>query len=533
MGSINDLLTIYRQLFSGNTSFHGVHKYRASKTGEKEEGESYTKDDTVTEEQYKNHLNGTQGLGICPIREDSTCAFGAIDVDIYSNDSLLTTIVDNIYKWNLPLLPFRSKSGGLHLYLFLEQDPSSLKLPTGSEIIRLLSRLSELLSIQKQEIFPKQSVFRPGKKGNWINLPYFNTDNSRQYLIGKNNLRVLFDDAIKTIQSKRGTLSKIENDLETLPFGDGPPCLQRILLNGGPDENGGRNSFLFNAAIYHKEKDHTSFDVMVDEVNDNMRFPLDERELTDTVKRSVIKKEYTYACHEVPLCDNCNKELCATRKYGIGQNNGLFMGLSLGQLTIHRGKGVSYSWEITKENESEVIHLDSPRDLRNQEIFIDSVLTVFNYKVSRVKAEKWDKLLNSALEGAIEDSPELADENTLQSRLTKMVLEFISRHISEKKIDIERGFAYKDSEKNEVLFKQDDVWQYLIDNKKQRGLRNADFQAVLSEMGVPRKTKVTRLGSKVVRVKTVSLSDIEKMIEGRLEPLQDIDWESEAEQDEY
>ena len=137
---VDDLLNAYRQLFSGNTSFYGVHKYRASKPGEKEEGDSWTEDKNVTEKQYKDHLNGIQGLGICPIREDSTCAFGAIDVDVYNDSTFIELIVNIIYKWKLPLLPFRSKSGGLHLYLFIEADPANMKLPSGSETIRLLSR---------------------------------------------------------------------------------------------------------------------------------------------------------------------------------------------------------------------------------------------------------------------------------------------------------------------------------------------------------------------------------------------------------
>ena len=529
---IDDLTKIFYNLFAGNTSFYGVHKYRAVKEGSKEEGQSWTEDKRVTEKQYRDHLNGVQGLGICPIKEDSTCSFGAIDVDIYDNKRSVETIVKSIYRWNLPLYPFRSKSGGLHLYLFFDSD-TSLKFPTGSETVRMLSHLSELLSVQKQEIFPKQSTYREGKKGNWINLPYINTDNSRQYLIDKDLNRTPFEDAIKQIYEKRSPIKQIQEQLDSLPFGDGPPCLQRILLNGGPGENEGRNTFLFNTAVYFKEKDHTTFDVMLDEVNDSIRFPLDERELTDTVKRSVIKKEYTYACNETPLCDNCNKTLCSTRKYGVGSNGGLFMGLSLGQLTVLRGKGVSYTWEVTKENRTELIHLDSPRDLRNQEVFIDIVLSLFNYKVSRVKAEKWDRILNSSLEGALEVVPDLSDENTYHSRLTKMVLEFITRHLSENKIDLERGLAYKDTGNQEVLIKTDSVWEYLQDTKKQRNISNRDFQSALNGAGISYKTKVTRIGSKTVRVRSVSIGSIEEILNTKLEPMQDINWEEESKDEDY
>ena len=531
---VDDLLNAYRQLFSGNTSFYGVHKYRASKPGEKEEGDSWTEDKNVTEKQYKDHLNGIQGLGICPIREDSTCAFGAIDVDVYNDSEFIELIINIIYKWKLPLLPFRSKSGGLHLYLFIEADPAIMKLPSGSETIRLLSRLSNFipthpLNNKRHEIFPKQSKAQVDKKGNWINLPYFNTDNSRQYLIGKDYKQMSFDKAVEIIQSKKTTYALLEQYLETLPFSDGPPCLQTITLYGGPKE-GERNVFMFNAAIYFKEKDHTAFDIMLDELNDDLLSPLDSDEI-DLIKRSVIKKEYTYACHESPLCDNCNKEVCATKDYGIGKNNGLFMGLDVGQLTVHRGKGVSYSLEVTYENNTSIIRFDSPRDLRNQDVFIDAVLMNFNYLVSRVKTEKWSKIINGALEIATEDEPDLADENTMQSRVTKLVLEFIIKHITKNKIDLERGFAFIDDNKGEILLKADDLWKFLVDNNKQRNLKDADYQQILSGMGVD--TKTTRVGKKVMRVRTARVADIEEMLGGKLEPLQDINWDEAAKSEDY
>ncbi len=30
-------------------------------------------------------------------------------------------------------------------------------------------------------------------------------------------------------------------------------------------------------------------------------------------------KDYGYKCHEDPMCNHCDKKLCATRKYGIGK----------------------------------------------------------------------------------------------------------------------------------------------------------------------------------------------------------------------
>ena len=526
---VSGLLAEYKSLFSGNTSFHGVHQYRKAKQkGSKAEGISWTADGPLTERQYKQHLDGIRGLGVSPLREDSTCAFGAIDVDVYDNDAYCFTVVRTLYKWSLPVLPFRSKSGGLHLYLFFEGDATTSKLPTGTEIIRLLTRICQLLSIKEKEIFPKQAVHQAGKQGNWINLPYFNGDNSQQYLISKDNEKVSFEDAIQTILNKRASMVKVLNDLEALPFSDGPPCLQTITLNGGPDEGQGRNVYLFNSAIYLKEKDHSTFDHMLDDINDGMNNPVDAPELT-LIKKSVIKKEYNYACTTSPLCDHCEKDQCSTKKYGVGQNNGLFMGVDAGQLTIIRGQGTSYEWEIIKDNDTALIRFDSPRDLMSQELFMSAVLAELNFKVSRVKIEKWDKILNSALEGALERIESLEDDNTLHGRVTKGVLAFLTKHISTNKLDLTRGLAYLDKPNGVLMFRQDDLWIYLTETSKMKLLRNADLQYVLGNLHVNSKGRVSRISpTKVMRVKVISVTLVEKLTGGPIEPMEDINFEEEA-----
>jgi hypothetical protein len=37
-------------------------------------------------EDWEAHLNGERGLGICPLRDDNMCRFGALDIDLYPLD---------------------------------------------------------------------------------------------------------------------------------------------------------------------------------------------------------------------------------------------------------------------------------------------------------------------------------------------------------------------------------------------------------------------------------------------------------------
>ena len=105
----------------------------------------------VTADIWAGHLNGESAIGIIPIRDDSTCYFGAIDVDIYKDfDSV--SFIKNIYNKGLPLVPCRSKSGGLHLYLFLKDAAPA-------EMVRKkLQAMAGFLGQGDAEIFPKQDT---------------------------------------------------------------------------------------------------------------------------------------------------------------------------------------------------------------------------------------------------------------------------------------------------------------------------------------------------------------------------------------
>ena len=78
----------------------------------------------VTDKDYLNHLNGKTSIGIQPCDDDGMVSFGAIDIDdkehSYSNFPY-KKYLDIIKQNNLPLIPVKSKSGGLHLYLFLKE----------------------------------------------------------------------------------------------------------------------------------------------------------------------------------------------------------------------------------------------------------------------------------------------------------------------------------------------------------------------------------------------------------------------------
>src|SRR5512137_2108994 len=107
----------FAALFSGLSRAYGVYEIKKNGlAGEKVKGQAKTLTQEVTLELYSKHLEGKSSLGIIPIRDDNTCLFGAIDVDIYKNFDI-EEFSKKVYSYNLPLVPCRTKSGGVHLYI--------------------------------------------------------------------------------------------------------------------------------------------------------------------------------------------------------------------------------------------------------------------------------------------------------------------------------------------------------------------------------------------------------------------------------
>jgi hypothetical protein len=100
-----------------------------------------------------------------PITEDGTCQWGSIDVDSYDdNPTLIASATE------AGLVPCRSKSGGLHLFLFLAEAMAA------AEVQAALAALRDRLDLpESTELFPKQTTLGEGDHGNWLCMPYLGT----------------------------------------------------------------------------------------------------------------------------------------------------------------------------------------------------------------------------------------------------------------------------------------------------------------------------------------------------------------------
>ena len=153
----------FKEIFQGMQSAYGQYVIGEQATnGNKQDGKAFIKRKQVTDDLWQDHLDGKDpALGIIPINEENKCKWGCIDVDKYNLDH--KKIIETIRKNNLPLILFRSKSGGAHIFLFCNTFISAALMQSK------LKQIAELLGYMDCEIFPKQTevLVERGDTGNF------------------------------------------------------------------------------------------------------------------------------------------------------------------------------------------------------------------------------------------------------------------------------------------------------------------------------------------------------------------------------
>lgn len=369
----------------------------APKAGEKIKAKITQNEGTVDKELLSNHLEGSFGVGICPINNEGKCYFAVLDIDCY--DKRTKKMLQFIQEYNLPLLPFRSKSGGLHVYVFFAKSVTARKARETLSEISYCFCLDDIYGKSKVEIFPKQDSIKEGGFGSCVTLPYFNAENPYTYLLDSDGNKVEFKEAMDYIQKHLTTLENIKEILENLPFSDAPPCIQRQLiaeLVGG--DNSGRNNFLFSYAVYAKKKYGTGFEAYVKEVNDNFEAPLEDN-VIEQICVSVSNNEYYYRCKEVPCSAFCDKTICKRREFGLGRDKSHFTGVEYGMLRRYLTAEPYYEWELRlhgQEQWKKVIFKDEGY-LLDQKNFQKACVRYLNNAPMQVSNNDWYAVLNSIL----------------------------------------------------------------------------------------------------------------------------------------
>jgi hypothetical protein len=267
----------------------------------------------VTAELWKRHLSGEIIIGVKPEIEGKA-KWGCIDMDPSSYTDFSSKKFIDIIKHNqLPLVPVRSKSGGLHLMLFLK-DWSDEK-----QIRQVLDKWNEKYFMAK-EVFPRNKH---------LGMPYHRQERTIEYAFDDNGTALLVGGFIDIAYKKRMTIEELlefkTQKYEPEPdWNEYPPCIQNLLTDKWTGTN--RNDIMFNMAVLEMKKSDGNIDkktlttTLFERNKQIFTDPLTEREIVGSVANSTAKKSYNYKCppRYGHMTSICNKQLCQMRKLGIG-----------------------------------------------------------------------------------------------------------------------------------------------------------------------------------------------------------------------
>ena len=431
----------FKEIFTGLERAHGVTFVDTKGVdGEKIKGKSFVKREPVTDSLWINHLQGVgPSLGIIPINEQNKCIWGCIDIDSYAGFDH-QKLINKIKLLKLPLVVFRSKSGGAHVFCFTT-------VPVTAQLMRdkLLS-VSAVLGYGGSEVFPKQVGLKSEEDtGNFLNLPYFNGDNTTRYAFRESGDGATMEDFYELYERNKLTPEKLETLEIKRPlseFSDGPPCIESLTQT---KLNDGRDRVIYQYIQYAKRKWPEDWHNRINQFNYKyFENPLDDKTIQDKIKFHA-KKDLGFKCNEEPMCNHCDKKLCRSRQFGIGGES-IFPELSdLQKVELDE----PYYWVNV---DGERVKLDNIDCLMDQRLFRRTVTKQINKKPSRIKQNEFDKYVDLLLAGVeIVKAPQ---GSSILDQLQDHLEEFCTNRTAKSttKEDILRGNVWTNEGKHHFIF---------------------------------------------------------------------------------
>ena len=374
-------------IFDGLKEAHGYFKIEKTTANGKAQGKAGVTRETPTKKLWENHLSGKgNGLGIIPINKNNQCKWGCIDVDQYPLDH--KNLVDKIRKLKLPLVVCRSKSGGAHCFLFAKEWVEA------QDMQKSLQQMAAVLGCSESEVFPKQIKLHldRGDVGNFLNLPYYDHENGLRYAFLDDGTAANLDEFIELHEKYAQDPEEIVK-LQVVDTGDkellkdGPPCLQ-ILCTKRICE-GGRNNGLFNIGVYLRKAYPDSYESEILRYNNEYLSPPLPLSEVNIVAKQLKRKDYAYKCSDAPINTHCNKELCRTRKFGIGA---AVAGVTVANLRKYNSEPPLWFMEVN----GKTLELETDA-LMSQPMFQKACMEQLNHMPRSVSKPQWESRISTLL----------------------------------------------------------------------------------------------------------------------------------------
>ena len=435
----------FKDIFKGLDRARGVtYVDKKGEDGQKIKGKSFVTREKVTDDLWNKHLQGIEpSLGIIPINDDNKCRWGCIDIDSYAGFDH-KKLINKIKELKLPLVVFRSKSGGAHVFLFTE-------VPVEAKIVRdkLLS-ISAVLGYGGAEVFPKQIELKSqDDTGNFLNLPYFNGDNTTRYAFKDDGTAASLEEFYGIYKNvKQLDVGSIKVERPESEFSDGPPCLESLTQT---DIKDGRDRILYQYIQYAKRKWPENWQSKINAFNYKYFEKHPEGPLEDKIVQGKIKfndgKDLGFKCNEEPMCNHCDKNLCRTREFGIGGES-VFPSLTdLQKILLDE----PYYWVNV---DGERVKLEETAFLQDQRLFQRAVMEQINKRPPRISPKEFGQYVDLLYAGIeIIDPPK--GSSTLEQLLDHLE-EFCTDRTGTgaTKEDMERGNVWNSEGKHHFIFRE-------------------------------------------------------------------------------
>tara|TARA_R110000787_G_scaffold133719_1_gene246147 strand:+ start:4335 stop:5915 length:1581 start_codon:yes stop_codon:yes gene_type:complete len=400
----------------------------------------------LTSELWQEHLEGKIRIGLKPELEDK-CVWGCIDVDPHSYTSFSAKkYVDIIKKYKLPLIAVKSKSGGLHIFVFFTEWADAKK------VSRKLSQINEQY-FQAQEVFPCNKM---------LNMPYNDQEATMEHAYDDNNNALLVGRFLKLAEQKKIVPSDFYNykvkeyDVES-EWGHYPPCVQKLIQEGWSGNN--RNNYLFNVLVLEMKKNNAltvqQIEDMAQQRNSSIfTTPLGRNEVSSLAK-SVHKSGYEFQCppKHPEFQPICNKDLCKTRRLGIGEAIPEIIDNFENITYIQDPKNTSYTFDF-KEQHVIVV----PEDMKDEKSFRVKLLRHRIFWMTLPKSRKGPDPFELLMKGIVEKAEENKEhtyEDTLEEERYQALKDFFESHMEQDKFDkLKDGYVILDSKTNFCYFKK-------------------------------------------------------------------------------
>jgi YD repeat-containing protein len=258
----------------------------------------------ITSDLVWAHLNGKASIGVAPVKADSTCRFGVLDIDWY--DMPEDDVMRVRDRLRTVCAGFRSKSRGLHVYVFTSEPvPAQIM---HDYLVTLRKRLPKDIQ-KKTEIFPKETQTRigPNDEPTAVNLPLKDTQREMVFLIDRGGQHAFqYDDqsplvAMRHIDAHcRVDAAALTEIVGETPSMDGSDIGYRV-----PKDPKGRNDLLMRIAMSMQARGWSDkeMDLEINRLNKDgqksdddiissvMTSPLDQGEINNLLKQAKKKEK--------------------------------------------------------------------------------------------------------------------------------------------------------------------------------------------------------------------------------------------------